>query len=140
MLEFSPPDLAGSEVILEPETRRLKGSEKSIAIAGEQLRGRLTLGTPVAVRLTPKTVQAYPEAVAFLAREKNFGFHLVHLACTFHRRDPEPFEEAWVQVKLRRQDNLLEPPVIAWSLAPQLAQTERSGNWFKRHWRVLAMR
>jgi hypothetical protein len=106
MLQFSLPDLSSNEVILQPEIRTVKGSS-------------LTLGTPVAVRLTPKTVASYPEAVAFLDQEKRFGFYLVHLACSFHHQDAEPFEEAWLQVKLRRQNNLVEPPVIAWSLIPQ---------------------
>jgi hypothetical protein len=119
MLEFSLPDLSSREVMLQPEIRTVKGAEKTTAIAAERLRGRLTLGIPVAVRLTPKTVASYPEATAFLSHEKGFGFYLIHLACTFHHKDSEPFEEAWVQVKLRRQDNLVEPPVIAWSLVPQ---------------------
>src|SRR5262245_51494157 len=120
MLEFSLPALSSNEIVLQPETRSVrKGREKATPIAGEHLRSRLTLGTPVAVRLTPKTVAGYPEAVAFLDQEKSFGFYLVHLACTFHHQDSEPFEEAWLQVKLRRQDNLPDPPVIAWSLVPQ---------------------
>jgi hypothetical protein len=53
MLEFGFPDLDRNEVILEPELRTLKGSENATALTLEQLRGRLRLGTPVAVTASP---------------------------------------------------------------------------------------
>jgi hypothetical protein len=63
MLEFSLPDLSSTEIVLQPETRTVrKGRETATSIAAEHLRARLTLGTPVAVRLTPKTVAGYPPA------------------------------------------------------------------------------
>jgi hypothetical protein len=73
MIDFTIPDLDSIEVVLRPEIRIVKGSEKAPTIPSELLKGRLTLGTPVAVRLTRKTVEAIQKLLHFLPRKKTLA-------------------------------------------------------------------
>jgi hypothetical protein len=112
----APDDVTWHEVVLEPDDRTVKSPTQGTA---EPLPGRIALGEPVAVPLTPERAGDDTELRSFI--EEHAGvqdFALVHLACTFRHVDDEPFERASLQVRLRRADGGDPPSPIAWSMSP----------------------
>jgi len=75
---------------------------------------RITLGIPVVIQLTKKSLREDQNAVALLGQSPQYAFHLVRLACTFQESTEERISEAWLRVQCAPQDT-----VIAWSMLPQ---------------------
>jgi hypothetical protein len=81
------------------------------------LEKRFTISTPQVLALTPERLQDDPEAAAFMRAAGSVAFDVVSLSCTFYSNEKEPFEEAWVGVRLHTKENRQDAP-IAWSMKP----------------------
>lgn len=116
MVSFDLPEPTWHELALEPETVTTKGAPSAPA---ERLEGWISLGQPVSVPVTLESVADDAELRQFLtAHRAEFKFYLVHLACTFRPAAGEKFANAWLEVKLAREDSTPEPLPIAWSMEP----------------------
>jgi hypothetical protein len=125
-MDLEIPELPLTPMTLQPapEVLRELGGE-----AGPPLRERLSLGQPLVLPLSPDEPEMTAEDAdlrAFLAAEaERFRYYRVYLACTFAAPDDEPFEQAWLSVRLLGDGG--EPP-IAWSVAPARVARPSTGN------------
>jgi hypothetical protein len=123
-MEIELPDLTQAAAILEPDARVTRGVNTP-----DPVHGAVSLGLPVVQAINEKLVGDDAALLAFLAEEgSGWRFHLVHLACSFTPGDHASFGQAWLTVRMTRDDGVTEPPPIAWSLTPQRAErpVERS--------------
>jgi hypothetical protein len=123
-MEIELPELIETAAILEPDARVTRGASRP-----DPVRGAVTLGLPVVQPINQKLVGDDAALLAFLTEEGSiWRFHLVYLACSFTPSDHASFGQAWLTVRMTRDDSLAEPPPIAWSLTPQRAErpVERS--------------
>jgi hypothetical protein len=116
MLTLDLPEIELHEVALEPDSRRaLRGEPEE----DTTLRSRVELGQIVSVPLKADMAGDDPVLRHFLEAETaDYKFHLVRLSCGFKPADGEKFSRAWLKVPLRREDGVMEPGPIAWSMAP----------------------
>jgi hypothetical protein len=122
-MDVEIPDLPLVPMLLQPAPEALREIGHD---AGPPLRERLSLGRPLVLALEPGTVDDEGDLRAFLAAEADrFRYYRVHLACTFAAPDDEPFEQAWLTVRLMSD-------AIAWSVAPaRLARPSAGSRRFK---------
>jgi hypothetical protein len=116
-VQIPVPEVSESAVLLAPQIRRTRGMQRRPARLGNVM----TMGTPVVQRVDADLAADDPALRAFLsANDGQWGFHLVHLACTF-----VPDEAAWfVSARLAVQ---LGDGAIVWSLTP-LRQADSGGG------------
>jgi hypothetical protein len=90
----------------------------------DPLHGRLTVAEPFVQPLKPADLAEDPDLARYVSSEgRSFSFCLVGLKATFRAGDHEEFFKAFLQVNLRREDDVSSAPVIAWSMRP-LQETE----------------
>lgn len=106
----------GPNVDLPLHPRITKGVGYSAAV--EAPTRRLTVAAPMIASVTPELLKDDPEGLVFLQSSHGFSFNIVSLAATFYGDERDPFEEVWLALTLRREDNLAEPAPIAWSMKP----------------------
>ena len=115
------PELSHRQVVLTLDERTLRGVKRGDqeVDAMPALRGRVSVGGPVAVPVTSRYVADDSDLRAFVEQEaKRARYHLVHLGMTFERagsNDPA-LEAASMEILLSSQDSAVEP--IAWSMLP----------------------
>ena len=108
------PELAQVEAVLRRSDRVTRGPTTAL-----ELQGRLSLGEPVGVAITPDFAASDAELRAFVEAETGTSrYWLVHLACTFTPSDDEPLQKAWLSVELVRGDGRTFGRPIAWSMTP----------------------
>lgn len=123
-MELETPELEQVEAVLRSSGRVTRGS----AADALELRGRLSLGEPIGVEITPEFAAGDAQLRAFVERERDASrYWLVHLACTF-MPGGEPLHRAWLSVELTCPDRRAAGRPIAWSMTPmRLARaSERS--------------
>lgn len=117
MLSFEVREAQWQEVDLEPERRVLLGDE---GIAGDRLRGRIALQTPICVELDAEHVKDDEELARLVELEAaERAFYLVHFACTFQATLGEPFHQADLAVTLLGGGEPSNSPPIAFSMSPR---------------------
>lgn len=117
MIELSIPDPTPRALTLEPRVER--GGTPA-----PWLPARMSIGGPLAVPLDADRVTGDDDLRTFIQREETADFFLVHLAATFVPDPDEPFERAWLTVRLQRRDDVTEPMPIAWSMQPNRISDE----------------
>jgi hypothetical protein len=117
MIELSIPDPSLRALTLEPRVER-GGTPVP------RLPARMSIGGPLAVPLDAKYVTGDDDLRTFIQREETADFFLVHMAATFVPDPDEPFERAWLTVRLQRRDDVPEPMPIAWSMQPNRLSDE----------------
>jgi hypothetical protein len=128
------PDPPERELELEPKDDTFR-SDADDPGARENLRRRLSLGGPVHRVLTASSTDDV-ETRRFLESEgADSDFYLVHLTCTLHPDEDEPFVEALIELDLSVADGAAP---IAWSMQPdrmldpvEISQTVSLGPKFK---------
>jgi hypothetical protein len=86
----------------------------------KRLVNRVSLGVPKCQPITAALLANDQELRDFRnSRAATSGFYLIHLACTFHPADDDPFYEAWLTVNLSRTDEGNKERPIAWSMKPK---------------------
>lgn len=119
MIQVALPDLPEQALVLEPDRRYRSGADGRPEEDGTQLlAGRITLGGPYAVPVTPDYVAADAELRTFVAQEaEHCVYHLVHLSVSFAAEPATPRLEKLV-VELKLSSSVTPPAPIAWSMAP----------------------
>lgn len=113
-MELEIPELPAVEAVLRSSGRVTRGPSTAV-----EMRGRLSLGEPVGVAITPEFAAGDAELRAFVEAEIGVSHYwLVHLACTFTPGDGEPLHKAWLSVELARGDGAESGRPIAWSMTP----------------------
>jgi hypothetical protein len=114
-MEVAAPELRILETVLEPSATVTRG--------GVELRDQLSVGEPLAIRVTPDFAGADAALAQFVAAEEaTASYWLVHLACTFAPSNGRRIDEALLSVALERDDGAAAPPPIAWSMAPMVLE------------------
>lgn len=137
------PELSHRPVVLALDERTLRGAERDDQEAEPMtaLRGRVSVGGPVAVPVTSRYVADDSDLRAFVEQEaKKARYNLVHFAMTFERaRSADPaLETASIEILLSSHDSAVKP--IAWSMLPlrvldpfQVTQVVKLGPQLKLH-------
>ena len=110
-IDLPEPDLIA--VPLSPHRRDVLGPAGKV---GEET-GRLALGLPVLTPLTLETIDE--EARAFLRSRSNSRFTMLTLTTSFASDEDNPFESAWVDVKISCPRSLGPAAPVAWSMRPR---------------------
>lgn len=121
-MEIEVPDLTEAAGELVPDDRVTRAADRP-----DPVRGAVSLGVPVVQPITAELAGDDAALRAFLA-DQAWSFHLVHLGATFTPGEDARFGQAWLTVRLARDDGAEVPPPIVWSLTPQRAErpVERS--------------
>ncbi|PNG23406.1 hypothetical protein [Streptomyces cahuitamycinicus] len=131
MIEFPDPQLPTQELVLPP-ANSLRG--ESDDESQQPLAGRITLGRPTALRLTPAELSKDPELARYAAAEADrHAYYLVRLALTFVPTPQRPrLEFAHVALAITSKPD--EPAPVAHSMDPmrvsdpvQISKTRRLG-------------
>lgn len=112
-MEIKVPELTEVAVLLEPDGRVTRGSERP-----EPVRGAVSLGLPLVQPITSE-LAGDDAALRTLLDDQAWSFHLVHLGATFSPHTDARFGQAWLTVQLSRDDGAEAQPPIVWSLTPQ---------------------
>jgi hypothetical protein len=116
-VDIEVPELVETAAVLEPDGRVTRGQVKP-----ETVRGAVSVGLPVVQPVTEELAAGDLALKTFLADQRSaWRFHLVHLGATFTPGD-DRFSQAWLAVRLARDDGANTPTPIVWSLTPQRAQ------------------
>jgi hypothetical protein len=114
------PELPERPVALALEERALRGDRGNQGTNPEvTLEGRVSVGGPVAVPVTPGYVADDRDLRAFVEQEaRKARYHLVHFAMTFEprRSGDSALETASIEMVLSSHDSAVDP--IAWSMLP----------------------
>lgn len=126
-VNIEPLDLPDEPVLLYPEQRVVRGRKPAPADA-LPLEGRVSLGRPLAIPLTPEAAGDDASLRSFIETEAGAArYALVYLACTFKPANGERIARAWLSVDL---DATPAPsdgtPAVAWSMEPMRAAKELS--------------
>lgn len=121
-MEIEVPELTEAAGLLMPDDRVTRGTDRP-----DPVRGAVSLGVPVTQPITAELAGA-DAALRALLDDRAWAFHLVHLGATFTPGEDASFGQAWLTVRLARDDGAEIPPPIVWSLTPQRAErpVERS--------------
>jgi hypothetical protein len=116
-MDMPLPPLAEREVRLVATSRRAARSDASAAPA-DALEGRVKLGGPFAVVVTPEYVASSPDLRAFVEQEAAHSlYHLVHISVTFEPAAAEAqLGTAAVDLALQAPGASRRP--VAWSMSP----------------------
>ena len=121
-MEVEVPELGQVAATLRSRQRPTRGRPSDVSgrrAPAVELAGRLSLGEPVGVAITPDFAAADAELCAFVQAEIDAArYWLVHLACTFTLGDGDPLDKAWLAVELARADGGVTGRPIAWSMSP----------------------
>lgn len=116
-----------------PERELALVSEETPLPYGPTLAGRVVLGGPVAVPVTPELVGPDPELRAFLEAEANCAaYHLLHLSVTCTRDAPDPalhtvnLDLTLTAEPVQRGTTAFQP--VAWSMTPRQLTEEAGGT------------
>ncbi len=115
-MDVTLPELTAEAIVLrqDPRTRGLGDGSPAWS---ENLTGKLRIGGPVAVPVTPAYVASSPDLAAFVAGEAGrYVYQIVHLAVGFEQDSQPPRLES-VTIQLRLSSHDCAPP-IAWSMIP----------------------
>lgn len=129
MIELPFPVLPEQQLILESDEVSRGGSESG-GQGVAPLEGRVAVGGPYAVRITPDQVSDDPGLRMFVEQEAAHSvYHLVHLSLSFTGGSGvTPLARAAMELKLSSTSTAAEP--VAWSMTPlrvtDTAQVERS--------------
>jgi hypothetical protein len=116
-MDIEVPELTEVPALLEPDGRVVRGQVKP-----DPVRGAVSVGLPVVQAITDELAAGDVALRTFLADEGSaWRFHLVHLGATFTPGE-DRFGQAWLVVRLTRDDGAAAPTPIVWSLTPQRAQ------------------
>jgi hypothetical protein len=117
MIELSLPTLPERELTLESDDPSRDGSDSG-APGLPPLEGRVTLGGPLALPLTPDQITDDPVLRAYVEQEAAHSvYHLVHLSLSFAGQPGAPrLTSAKIELKLSSTSTGTEP--IAWSMTP----------------------
>jgi hypothetical protein len=116
MIELEVPTLSMRSVSLEPMIQTTKGVQKSRVPLEKQVQ----LAEPFVRAITLDSAASDPDLVEFLKGEAGtFMYYLVHLGCSFQPDQSDSFEQATLEVTLKRADGLSEPLPSTWSMFPQ---------------------
>lgn len=133
MIPVAFPDLPEQALVLEPDRRYRGGTSVLPEEDGTQLlAGRITLGGPYAVPVTPEYVAADPDLRAFVVREVAHNvYYLVHLSVSFAAEPSTPHMER-LAIELRLSSSVTPPAPVAWSMAPlRLSDTVQVEHGFR---------
>lgn len=137
------PELSNRPVVLALDERTLRGGKRDNQEAEPMpaLRGRVLVGGPVAVPVTPRYVADDSDLRAFVEQEaKRARYHLVHFAMTFERAESAApaLEAASIEIVMSSHNSATNP--IAWSMLPmrvldpfQITQAVKLGPQLKLH-------
>jgi hypothetical protein len=119
MIPVAFPDLPEQALVLEPDRRYRSGTGGLPEEDGTQLlAGRIALGGPYAVPVTPDYVAADPELRTFVVQEAAHNvYYLVHLSVSFAAEPTRPRLER-LAIELRLSSSVTPPTPVAWSMAP----------------------
>jgi hypothetical protein len=110
MVAMELPESRAHEPVLAPDKPETRA---------DSLQGWISLGEPVAIRITPENVDEDKQLRAFVEAEAaTYIYHMVGLTCTFRPRDGEPFVNARLMVQLARTGHDQPSQPIAWSMDP----------------------
>jgi hypothetical protein len=129
MIELSLPVLPEQELTLESDEPSRGGPDPG-ATGLPPLEGRVTLGGPFTVPVTPDYVADDPSLRMFVEQEAAHSvYHVVHLSLTFAGEPGAPrLARAAIELGLSSTSTAAEP--VAWSMTPlrvtETAQVERS--------------
>jgi hypothetical protein len=116
MITLDLPSLIEKPVELASDQRVVRGSNR----LKERLPGLISVSQPRAMQITHEVVKDDAELSGFIqSNQAQFKFFLVHLYSTFYPTEGEPFEQAWLTIKLARQDGRSEPLPVVWSMRPE---------------------
>jgi hypothetical protein len=116
-MNLSLPPLAEREVQLAATSRRAANPEAPAPPAAT-LAGRVKLGGPFAVLVTPEYVASSPDLCAFVEQEAAHSlYHLVHISVSFESGEAEaPLATAALDIALKSPGASRRP--VAWSMSP----------------------
>jgi hypothetical protein len=116
MIELEVPTLSMHTVSLEPMIQTTKGVPSNRVPLEKQVQ----LAEPFVRAITLDSVVNDPELVEFLKGETGtFMYYRVHLGCSFQPDQSDSFEQATLEVTLKRADGVSEPLPSTWSMFPQ---------------------
>lgn len=116
-MEIEFPDLTQVAAVLEPDERVTRQDSRP-----EPVRDALSVGMPVVQDITADLVGEDLALRAFLADgNAQWRYHLVHLGTSFTPADGAHFGQAWLTMRLTRDDEAT-PPAIVWSVTPQRSE------------------
>lgn len=115
MITLTLPEPKLHEFPLQADARQVRGGKKPT-----KLRGAVDLGEVISLPLEPSLAGDDAVLKHFLQQEgSGYRFHLLRLACGFRPGEGETFDQAWLEINLRREDGLPAPAPIAWSMDPR---------------------
>jgi hypothetical protein len=115
MIEIEVDEAPELDARLLPQDEATKGVETAGADV-KPLHGCFSIGTPVVQPFTDELAAQDKDLGQFLVRERDYRFHLVHVACTFRPERDTPFEAASLQIRLQAEGGA---EAIAWSMSPE---------------------
>jgi hypothetical protein len=123
-VQFKPEERVG--LVLD---ERITKSTTSPSFVPSLLEDRFSIAEPQTMRLTADSLRGDPETAPFLQTEQSAAFHLIYLSCTFHPSGREPFEQAWIAIRLS-EPGRGTTSAVAWSMKPlhDSDLIERSGT------------
>ena len=122
MISLEVPELKFVQANLQPDIDTNKGLwDNNNVEFPKRLVNRVELGVPISQPITAAMLEADQELRDFRnSKAATSDFYLIHLACTFHPGDDDPFHEAWLIVNLKRFDQEKQEKPIAWSMKPRI--------------------
>lgn len=122
MISLEVPELKLVHANLRPDIDTNKAVlDNSNVEFPKRLVNRVELGVPISQPITAAMLEADQELRNFRnSKAATSDFYLIHLACTFHSGDGDPFHQAWLNVNLKRADKEKKERPIAWSMKPRL--------------------
>src|SRR4051794_13290019 len=116
MIQLDMPDLEEHSLVFTPDQVVRGGTEPP---PPSFLQGRVRLGGPLCVPITPDYVGADDSLRTFVEQEAGrFAYHLIHMSITFAAEPEKPRLERSSVVLTLRSDG--PESARAWSMSPQL--------------------
>lgn len=123
MISLEVPELQFVQRDLMPELDEQKKGvlDNSDVAFPKRLANGIELGVPMSQHLTAAVLAGDKQLKDFAkAKAATSDFYLIHLACTFHPLDNDPFHQAWLQVYLKSVEKGAKEGPIAWSMSPRV--------------------